>query len=249
MLSIFGCRENGISLKPKQINMKLRSCLTLFVLTFLFSTSILAQKGKAVLHAGVNFTRVSITNGGDYDASDILTTFQFGIKGDYHLASCFYIQPGLSYSGKGSKVSDGEPDDNTTWYEATSNPFYIELPLNIVMKSPGKVNFFLGAGPYAAVGVGGKNKAEGYVAGVYFKTQSEIKFSDEDPGGTTYQAGAGFPTMKRLDYGFNMIGGFEFHRIVFTGGYQYGLARLRANNDDNDKNKTRLLSFTLGLKL
>jgi hypothetical protein len=240
--------EERILIKPKQINMKLRSCLALLVLFFLFSFSINAQNGKAILHAGVNFTRVSLTNGGKYDASNILTTFQFGIKGDYHIASFFYIQPGLSYTGKGSKVSDGTPDDNTTWYKATSNPFYIELPVNLVLKTPGKTNFFVGAGPYIGVGVGGKNKAEGYVAGVYFKTQSEIKFSDEDPGGTTYQAGAGFPTMKRLDYGLNMIGGVECHRIVFTAGYQYGLAKLRATSDD-DKNKTRLLFFTLGLKL
>jgi len=185
--------------------MKLRSCLTLLVLLLFISFSIQAQKGQAVLHAGVNFTRVSLTNGGKYDASDILTTFQFGISGDYHLGSFFYIQPGLSYTGKGSKVSDGDPDDNTTWYKATSNPFYIEIPVNVVLKSPGKQKFFIGAGPYIGVGVGGKNKAEGQVAGVYFKTQSEIKFSDEDPGGTTYQLGAGFPTMKRLDYGLNML--------------------------------------------
>jgi len=228
--------------------MKLRSCLALFVLLFFFSVSLFAQKGQAVLQAGVNFTRVSITNGGKYDASDILTTFQFGIKGDYHLASFFYLQPGISYTGKGSKVSEGDPDDNTTWYKAKSNPFYVEVPLNLVIKSPGKNKFFLGAGPYAAVGVGGKNKSEGYVLGVYFKRESSIKFSDEDPGGQTYQDGAGFPIMKRLDYGLNMLGGFECHRIVFTAGYQYGLAKLRATTDD-EKNKTRLLSFTLGLKL
>jgi len=228
--------------------MKLRSCLTLFAVLLFISFSINAQKGQAVLHAGVNFTRVSITNGGKYDASDILTTFQFGIKGDYHLASFFYIQPGISYTGKGSKVADGDADMDFTWYKATSNPFYIEVPVNIVLKSPGKINFFLGAGPYVAVGVGGKNKAEGYVGGVYFKKETGIKFSDEDPGGTTYQAGAGFPTMKRLDYGFDMLAGFECHRVVFTGGYQYGLAKLRATNND-DKNKTRLLFFTLGLKL
>src|SRR5205085_7616768 len=139
--------------------MKLRSCLTLFVLLLFTSLSINAQNGNAVLHAGVNFTRVSLTNGGKFDASDILTTFQFGIKGDYHLASFFYIQPGLSYTGKGTKVSDGTPDDNTTSYKATSNPFYIEIPVNLVLKTPGKNKLFLGAGPYAAVGVGGKNKS------------------------------------------------------------------------------------------
>lgn len=228
--------------------MKLRSCLTLFVILLSLSLSMNAQKGQAVLQAGVNFTRVSLTNGGKYDASNILTTFQFGIKGDYHLASFFYLQPGISYTGKGSKVTEGNPDDNTTWSKATSNPFYIEVPLNLVLKTPGKNNFFIGAGPYLGVGVGGKNKAEGYVAGVYFKSQSDIKFSDEDPGGTTFQAGAGFPTMKRLDYGLNMEAGFEYHRIVFTGGYQYGLANLRATTND-DKNKTRLIFFTLGLKL
>jgi hypothetical protein len=234
--------------KPKQIKMKLRSCLTLLVILLFVSFSINAQKGQAVLQAGVNFTRVSLTNGGKYDASDILTTFQFGIKGDYHLASFFYIQPGISYTGKGSKVSDGDADMDFTWYKAKSNPFYVEVPVNLVIKSPGKHNFFLGAGPYIAVGVGGQNKVEGYVGGVYFKNETAIKFSDEDPGGTTYQAGAGFPTMKRLDYGFNMLAGVECHRIVFTGGYQYGLAKLRATTND-DKNKTRLLFFTLGLKL
>ena len=81
--------------------MKLRSCLTLLVLLFI-SFSINAQKGQAIVHAGVNFTRVSLTNGGKYDASDILTTFQFGIKGDYHLVELL-IEEGAPINGSPSQ--------------------------------------------------------------------------------------------------------------------------------------------------
>src|SRR5437773_11562080 len=123
--------------------MKLRSCLTLLALLLFISFSINAQKGQAVLHAGVNFTRVSLTNGRKYDASDILSTFQFGLSGEYHLGAFFYIRPGVSYTGKGSKVSDGDPDKDLTWYKATSNPFYVEVPVNVVIKTPGKNNLFL----------------------------------------------------------------------------------------------------------
>ena len=228
--------------------MKLRSCLTLSLLVFIFSLH--AQKPTTILDAGVNFSNVSITNGGRFDEANVLTSYQFGVTFDNHLAKAAYLQFGIHYSGKGAKMELGDKNTDLTWYESKSNPFYIEIPLNVVLKCSGKKETcFLGAGPYMAFGVGGKNKVEGKIDNTYFKKEDKIKFTDEEQSSTLPpQDLAGFPIMKRMDYGFNILAGVECKKLVFKAQYGYGLARLTPG-DDNDKNKTRLLSFTIGMKM
>lgn len=231
--------------------MKWRICLTFLVLSVFFSFSAQAQKGNAILRAGVNLANVTITNDGRIDDARMLTSFQVGLIGDFHVASVFFIQPGFIFTGKGSKVENGNPDTDLTWYKSTSNPYYIELPLNLVLKTPGAEKFFIGAGPYLAFGVAGKNKVQGESLGIFFKSQENIKFSDDDPTTLNYEEGAGFGIMKRVDYGFNGIAGIECKKFILSANYGFGLAKLQsgANSSSNDFNKHRVLSFILGVKL
>ena len=80
------------------------------------------------------------------------------------------MQPGIIFTGKGTKTQSGKQGD-ATWYRATSNPYYIELPLNLVFKTPGPARFFAGAGPYIAMGIGGKNKTDGSFLGSSFHSE------------------------------------------------------------------------------
>jgi hypothetical protein len=228
--------------------MKLRSCLALSSLLFIVF-SVNAQKHTTILEAGMNTSWVSITNGGRFDKANTLISYQLGLTWDKHLSKSAYLQSGIHYTGKGAKMQLGEENQDAIWYKSTSNPFYLEIPLNLVLKSKGKSPVFAGVGPYMAFGVGGKNKVEGKMDNTFFKSEDKIKFTDEEQGTTLPLPDlAGFPNMHRLDYGFNILAGVECKKLVFRAQYGYGLAKL-APGYENDKNKMRVLSFTLGMKL
>jgi Outer membrane protein beta-barrel domain len=204
-----------------------------------------------VLKGGVNLANVSITNDGDIDDNKMLTSFQVGFTGNLKIAPFLFFQPGILFTGKGSKTQSGATTD-ATYYRANSNPYYIEVPANFVFKTPtGPIKFFAGAGPYIAVGVAGKNKVDGKLLGTSFSSEKSIEWSNDDPATLDYEEGSGYGIMKRFDYGLNGIAGIETKNIVLSANYGYGLAKLQSgsNNSADDKNKHRVLSFTVGIKL
>lgn len=162
------------------------------------------------------------------------------------------LQPGIIFTGKGSKTESGTTNDRT-YYKATSNPYYLEVPLNLVLKAPiGKeTKFFAGAGPYLALGIAGKNKVEGRSLLGEFRSERSIEFSNDDPTTTNYEEGAGFAIMRRFDYGLNGTAGIETKSTVLGINYGLGLAKLQSgtNSSADDANKHRALSFTIGFKL
>jgi hypothetical protein len=211
-----------------------------------------AQKSRAILRGGLNLANVSITENGRIDDAKTLASFQSGIIGDINLAEFISLQPGLLVTGKGSKTQSGDPSD-ANYFKATSNPIYIEVPLNLVLKAPigDDTKFFVGAGPYLAVGVAGKNKTEGKIFGAGFNSEKNIEWSNDDPTTLDYEEGAGFGIMKRFDYGLNGTAGIETKNVVLSANYGLGLAKLQSgsNSSEDDKNKHRVLSFTIGFKL
>ena len=66
-----------------------------------------------------------------------------------------------------------------------------------------------------------------------------------------YEEGAGFGIMKRFDYGLNGLAGIEFTKAVLSVNYGLGLAKLQSgtNSSDDNDNKHRVVSITLGVKL
>ncbi|MEI2755168.1 MAG: outer membrane beta-barrel protein [Chitinophagaceae bacterium] len=225
--------------------MKLKSSLVILL-------SIVALSSQAqTIKAGFNFANITITNDGDVDKNKMLTSFHVGFTGDIKIAPAIYFQPGILLTGKGSKTSSGNPSGNT-YFEATTSPLYVEIPANFVFKSPGKtINIFGGIGPYIAVGIAGKNKTEGKFLNIAFKSEENIKWSDDDPTTLDYEEGSGYGIMRRFDYGVNALAGVEFKQTVISIGYGFGLAKLQSgsNNQADDKNKHRVLSLSVGFKL
>ena len=222
-----------------------------FLVLVLISTIAYGQQAR--LHGGINLANVSINDDGGVDDANMLTAFQLGVIGDVHLGSIVYLQPGIVYTGKGSKVQNGDPGQNG-YYKQTFNPSYIEVPVNLVFKSPavGNTRFFGGAGPYMAIGVGGKAKTEGRnLVGIEYNVERDIEFSDDDPTTLSEEEGAGFNIVRRFDYGLNGVAGIEGKSMVLSVNYGYGLAKLQSgsNSSADNYNKHRVLSFTLGFKL
>jgi hypothetical protein len=212
---------------------------------------VISSVSKAqILKGGINLAIVSITNDGDIDENKMLTSFQVGFSGNIKIVPFLYFQPGILFTGKGSKTESGQTTD-ATYFRATSNPYYIEIPANFVLKTPGPIKFFAGAGPYIAIGVAGKNKTEGKFLGTAFSSEKGIEWSNDDPSTLDYEEGAGYGIMKRFDYGLNGTAGIETANIILSANYGYGLAKLQSgtNSSADDKNKHRVLSFTVGIKL
>jgi len=221
------------------------------VSTLLLFVTSSGQESSVLLKAGLNLANVSITNNGGIEEANTLPSFQVGLQGDLPVTSFLFIQPGLFFTGKGTKTQAGSPSD-ASYYKATSNPFYIEVPLNVVLKAPlGKGSrFFAGAGPYVAMGIAGKRKAEGKIFGVSFSTNDKIEFSNDNPT-TAGEEGAGFGILKRFDYGLNGTVGFEGTGTSFSVNYGLGLAKLQSGTDSgtDNNNKHRVISFTVGFRL
>lgn len=217
----------------------------------LLSATVNAQS-NARIQAGINLANISVTDNGRVDEANRLTSFQVGIIGDVHLGSILYFQPGLLFTGKGSKVQKGTEGSNG-YYKQTFNPHYLEVPANLLVKAPlgAGSSVFVGAGPYLAVGVGGKTKTEGQtVLGVQYNNERKIEFSNDDPTTLDEEEGAGFGIVKRFDYGVNGTAGIEGKSIVLSVNYGLGLAKLQSgsNSSQDNNNKNRVLSFTLGFK-
>lgn len=210
--------------------------------------SIISQ--AQILRGGINLANITITNDGDIDDNKMLTSFQVGLIGDIKVLPFLYFQPGILFTGKGSKTEQGEESD-FQYYRATSNPYYVEVPVNLVFKTPGPIKFFAGAGPYIAVGIAGKNKVDGKFLGTSFSNENKIEWSNDDPSTLDYEEGAGYGILKRFDYGLNATAGVQLTKLVLSANYGHGLAKLQSgtNSAEDDKNKHRVFSLTVGIKL
>lgn len=211
-----------------------------------------AQSSGAFLKGGFNLANVSVTSDGSIDDAKSLPSFNVGIIGDVPVGRFLAIQPGVLFTGKGTKTQSGQPTD-ATYFMATSNPYYIELPLNLVVKLPlasKSSSLFFGAGPYAAIGIAGKNKTAGKLYGVSFNSSENISFSNDDPTTFDEQEGAGFGIMRRFDFGLNGTAGLELNGLLLSVNYGYGLSKINsAESNDNNQNKHRVLSFNIGFRL
>lgn len=226
----------------------------LFVLGSLLlisSLSLHAQQSSVFVKAGVNLANISVDKDGNVDDARGIASFHAGLQADLPITKFFAIQPGVFFTGKGSKIESGNTSGDN-WIRSSTRPYYIEVPVNAVIKLPlgDESSFFFGAGPYLGIGVSGKNKIEGEILGVGFSRTENIKFSDDDPF-TSGEEGSGYGIMRRFDYGLNGTVGVQSKFALFSVNYGLGLAKLQSgtSSSENELGKHRVLSFTVGFKL
>ncbi|MBO9633795.1 MAG: PorT family protein [Chitinophagaceae bacterium] len=226
--------------------------LIIIVAACAISMGAMAQQSKVFVKGGLNLANISKNSSGEVDDANTLASFHVGFMADLPVGQYFAIQPGLLFTGKGSKIQNGNPSDNN-YYKATTNPLYIELPVNAVVKIPLETSsqLFVGAGPYAAMGVGGKRKIEGKVLGVSYSRKDNIEFSNDDPTTFNKEEGAGLGIMRRFDFGLNATAGLILNKFLVQVNYGWGLTKLQsgADNGEDNKNKHRVLSLSVGIGL
>lgn len=186
------------------------------------------------IKAGVNLPNYHYSN--NNNTADTKSSTNFHITGylDAPISSNFYIQPGISLQGKGAKFAQYEFAGKE--YKITQNTMWIEVPVNAVAKfyTGDAGNFYIGAGPYAAFGISGKNKI---TTGDQSTDLENFKFGkDED--------------QKSFDAGVNFLAGYQLSSGLTLGaGYGLGLADIAPNGSGSVKQNNRVLSFSVGFAL
>jgi hypothetical protein len=209
-------------------------------------------KSQTYIQGGLNLANITKTNSGQTEKNNILPSFNAGILARFDLSETVDLESGLLLTGRGSKAEtyfNGGAD----YVKAKFNPLYVELPLNLIVKIPldKTSGIFFNAGPYVAVGVGGKSKTESKFGPLSSSSSSSIKFSNDDPF-TSQQDDAAYNKLKRFDFGVNVGGGFQFEHLLLKVNYGLGFAKINStesNNTVNDKNKYRTLSVSVGFPL
>lgn len=148
---------------------------------------------------------------------------------DITLSEKFSFQPGLSYQGKGEKRTDTEDGVKT---KETTNLGYLEVPINVVYYiKAGAGKIFLGAGPYAAYGITGKEKMG--------KESEKIKWGKNKD-------------LKPLDFGLNTMWGYKLSGgVIINMGYGMGFANMMPKGNEELvglTSKNRVLSAGIGFQ-
>ena len=223
----------------------------LFLGLVLTTAGALSTKAQVYVQGGLNLANITKTKDGQTEKNNILPSFNVGILGRLDLDPMFALESGLLLTGHGSKAETYFT--NGDYVKTKFNPFYLQVPLNAVVKIPleKESNVFFNAGPYVAIGIGGKSTRESKLGPLMSNSISSIQFSNDDPF-TSQQEDAGYNKLKRFDFGLNFGGGFQFRHVILKANYGLGLAKINStesNNTANDKNKYRTLSFSVGIPL
>lgn len=143
--------------------------------------------------------------------------FNAGFTVDYGFTPNWYLQTGLEFTMKGYKLTKGIHDESM-------NPMYIQLPVHAAYKLPvaDGVNVVLHAGPYVALGVGGKAE--------YKKTGEKADFFSNDYA-------------QRFDAGLGGGLGVEFGAISVNLGCDFGLVDISKYPGYSIKNQNAYLSL------
>jgi hypothetical protein len=215
------------------------------------NTTTTINPGGFMIKGGVNLANVSVTNNGRVDDANMLTSYHLGLGVNLPLSEGLSLQPSLLYTGKGAKTEYGQPT-GALYIKSTSKPHYIELPVNLVGKIPldEYTRIYIGAGPYAAMGISGKNTWERKILGVTTTGKEDIRYSNDNPT-TSREENYGYGKLKKFDYGLNAVAGLDFNKFMIGANYGYGFAKINSgyDNSGNDKGKHRVLSFSLAIKM
>ncbi len=207
--------------------------LTIAMVSLLVTGYVNAQTRFGV-KGGFNLAGMTYNSSGNVDNKNSLPTFHAGLAADFPITEMFSVKSGLELQSKGLKY---ENTISGVHYKQTSNPLYLELPVNFAVNFPlgDKTKLYVGGGPYAAVGIAGKNKWEYSSGAGTAKGSSTIQWGNDNPA-------AGDPgsngQYKRFDAGANVIGGLDFGKFAIH--TQYGLGLINtypgSSNSGSDRN-------------
>jgi hypothetical protein len=169
---------------------------------------------------GINISGYSGKNAGvKQQGITTVTGWRLGGVADIQLTNNISLQPAALFTKNGYKyvVADQIGDS----YEYNFNANTVEIPLNVLYKigREDRGRFFIGAGPYMGINVGGKIKAH-MLFGGDMKTAIGSDSTDN---------------IKRFDFGVGVNAGYQLPMGMFIRiHYQQGIANMQPmGNKDN----------------
>ncbi|MCH5688283.1 PorT family protein [Niabella sp. W65] len=129
-------------------------CTAGLIAGLLFHSAYAEAQVQFGVRAGANFSNV-ISKDPDGNKADFTLNpgFHVGATVDIAIADQFVVQPGLLFTQKGFQSEVITPLVTTA---STATSHHFEVPVNFIFKPEvGTGKLLLGAGPYAAYGVGG----------------------------------------------------------------------------------------------
>jgi hypothetical protein len=234
-----------------------RLIFPLIVVGLIFSVQTFAQV-KFGIKAGGNVCNMKFdidSEYGDEPETKVKMGFHIGLITDISLIeNTLSLQPSLLFSNKGFSydfeeiLDDGFDDEGIDMddYEgyARMNYNYIELPINIVYKNSG---FQVSAGPYFAIGIGGKYKhdfsfeadgvdfdSDDFYDEDTYKLESVFGKVDDDRYEDFLDDDDVFDLYRAFDFGLNFGIGYQVKSVLFNVGYSFGLGNLTPKFDADD---------------
>lgn len=194
------------------MSMKIKSII--FIVLAVFTN--IAYSQTFGVKGGVNFAKMTEL-GSDQKS---FVGFHVGPVIDYKLTKSLYFNSGLLYSLKGVKTEGMGDYGQETW---TLKLNCLEIPLNISYQySLGEISkFFIQTGPYLGYSISGKNDTGEKSYNVHFGNENQL---------------------RRFELGIGIGAGYEFHSIVTSLGYQFGLTNQFDTQDTMVRNKVLQLS-------
>ena len=220
------------------------------VLLLAIGTAAHAQRNWGV-RGGINVNSIANTNTGGLDRAENIQSFHAGLQANIPVFFMFSIQPSLLATGKGARITNGDQNGTGDYFVAEANPIYLELPVTFNL-NPHFGDFsglYIGAGPYIAMGIGGKNRVYGRNDGTEFGSQEKIRWSDDDPKTLATDEGAAYGTFRKFDYGATLNIGLYLSRLQVGVFYDHGFTKINtvSNSEQDDRMYLRTIGFTAGL--
>lgn len=193
------------------------------------------------LKAGVQQTFITYPTVQPGTAFGKRIAYQAGLVFDCPLSRSFSVQPSLLLSSKGATFTGSVISGTTNVVigpnETIFRPLYVELPVLLMYRFSvaTRTRLLVGAGPYGAVGVGGRM----YRNILYTEYDEPMEFAPKGSG-TRFQ---------RFDYGLTGAAGVELGRVQLTLTYSQGLTNVTTfivNTDLRNQALALTASFLLG---
>ncbi|HLN52920.1 MAG TPA: porin family protein [Lentimicrobium sp.] len=218
----------------------MKNLTKLMVALFIFTLTTESFAQRIGIRAGAVMTNMLMKDDEDTYSDDFKMKpgFTAGVVGEIPFNDMFYFEPGLMLTTKGFKLDSEETMLGfTIKTEASSNPLYIDIPLNFKVAGEvgDEIKIYGLAGPYIGLGIGGKMKSKIEGMGEVEETDEAIKWgSDEDED-----------DFKMLDFGVTVGAGVEFGPVQAGLFYGLGLANISPYTDGGAKIANRTMGLTV----
>ncbi len=218
--------------------MKNLTKLLVALFIFTFATETFAQ--RIGIRAGAVMSNMLMKDDEDTYSDDfkLKPGFTVGVVGEIAFNDNFYFEPGLMLTTKGYKLNSEETIMGfTVKTDASSNPLYLDIPLNfkIATEIGDEVKLYGVAGPYIGIGLTGKVKSKVEVLG-------EV---EEDNSSISWGSDADNDDLKRLDFGVTVGAGAEFGPLQAGLFYSLGLANISSYTDGGATISNRVMGLNV----